>query len=509
MKKHILKFAIVTWFAVAGSAFAQEGLAGLRHVADDKPAESSAGEDQFGPVATEKTSLANVAPLLLPFFNNGPVFGLPGTVTGSFWRRTQLTSDWGGSRTELAKRGWFFDIYTTTGYQDLTSGGLKTGNSVVQGTQISINLDTARAGLWSGGLLHFTMQARYGDDPSDTFTAGSYAPQYVGYVLPAPLAPRNIYPSEYFIAQALSPKYSLVVGKISDIFIPDQTLFGNGFKTDFANFNLLKNPMTTNFYHPTALAALLVWAPKKSIAIGGGVLDPNSNANTFDSHAFDRVNLYLTSIFTYSIGGLPGQASPAFNWSNKPKIALNEPYGQLTPSEVPQAVGALLGVSSTNGLPTNFHKDSWFSIVNASQYLYVKDGPKTVGAKLKSGQPVRGIGVFGRLGYAPDDTNPVTHDDSIALFANGLFDSRKNDRFGVGFYENQISHHFKQSIAQLTAGTDTVKNERGTEVFYDFAITPAVRIIPSYQHVWNPLIASVATKQDHADLFLLRFALTF
>lgn len=77
------------------------------------------------------------------------------------------------------------------------------------------------------------------------------------------------------------------------------------------------------------------------------------------------------------------------------------------------------------------------------------------------------------------------------------------------YMKTRSATHFKQAIAQFTAGTESVKNERGTEVFYDFAISPAVRIIPSYQHVWNPLIASVATKQDHADLFLLRFAVTF
>jgi porin len=48
------------------------------------------------------------------------------------------------------------------------------------------------------------------------------------------------------------------------------------------------------------------------------------------------------------------------------------------------------------------------------------------------------------------------------------------------------------------------KDERGAEVFYHLAITPAVRLIPSYQHIWNPLIAGVASKQDSTDLFLVR-----
>jgi len=73
-------------------------------------------------------------------------------------------------------------------------GGLKTGDSFVQNVQASLNLDTGRAGLWSGGLFHFTMQARYGSTPIDTFTVGSTVPQYVGLVLPGPVVVTR-YPS--------------------------------------------------------------------------------------------------------------------------------------------------------------------------------------------------------------------------------------------------------------------------------------------------------------------------
>jgi hypothetical protein len=507
--KQILKIAIIGILAV-GTASAQEGLSGFHRISHDKPKDEKGGEkDQFGAVPTKKKSLANLAPLLLPYFNNGPVFGLPGTETGDFWHRTQLTGDWGGLRMEMAKHGLFFDMYSTTAYQNVNSGGLKTGGSFVSGQQISLNLDTARAGLWSGGLFHVTLQSRNGDDVPHTFTAGTFAPQSMGLANPDPLKPNNIYPIQYFLAQAVSPQFSVVVGKISDIFIPDQTLIGNSYKTDFANFNLLKNPMTLNFYHPTALAALALWTPKKSVAIGGGILDPYSTADSLHNHAFQRANWYLTSIVTYSLHGLPGQISPAFNYSNQPHLALDSPYGQLTPAQTPQAVEAMLGLANTKGLPARFRTNSWFSIVNATQYLYVKDGPAEVGAKLRSGQPVRGVALFGRLGYAPDDTNKVAHDGSVAVWANGLFDARQNDRFGAGFYVNQFSHHFKGDISSLTAGTSTAKNEKGTEIFYDFAITPALRIIPGYQHIWNPLTAKVAAKQDHADVFQLRLAVNF
>jgi porin len=492
-------------------ASAQDGIGGSNgNNAPVAPSVASApgtAAAPWGPVATKKESLVNREPWLLPFFNNGPVFGIPGTVTGNFLSRTQLTGNWGGSRTDLAERGWFFDAYATSAYQNVMSGGLKTGSAFVQNIQLSVNLDTGRAGLWKGGLLHLTVQSRYGSSPDNTFTAGSALPQYTGLVLPAPLLSSDTYPSEYVLVQALSEKFSIVLGKLSDIFLPDQTLFANSYKYDFANFNFLKNPMTPNFFNPTAIAALGSWSPTKSVAVRAGVLDPDSQPDNFAHHAFDGLNFYSTAILSYEIRGLPGQAVPSYNWTNKPKINLESPFAAVTPGESAQAVGALLGLSSTDGLQTNFKQNSWFAIANVSQYFLVKDDSATVAEKLQSGQLLRGIGVFGRVGFAPEASNRISRDASVALFAHGIFDSRKYDGIGGGFYYDGISGDFKNTIAQLTAGTAAAKNEKGTEVFYDFAITPALRLIPSYQHIWNPLQAQIITRQTRANVFLLRLTL--
>src|SRR4051812_24268214 len=98
--------------------------------------------DSWGPVPTKNASVANLAPYLLPYFNNGPVFGLPGTESRGFRYNTQLSGDWGGLRTDLARHGFFFDLYSTSAYQDVPSGGLKTGSAFIQNTQLSMNLDT-------------------------------------------------------------------------------------------------------------------------------------------------------------------------------------------------------------------------------------------------------------------------------------------------------------------------------------------------------------------------------
>ena len=195
------------------AALADEGFAGFGHIGEPVPS-GKAEAPTWGAVPTEKASLANLAPVLLPYFNNAPVFGLPGTVVGDVWHRTQLTGDWGGVRTDLARHGFFIDLYSTSTYQAVPSGGLRTGSAFVQNTQLSINLDTGRLGLWPGGLFHFTVESRYGSSPQKTFTVGATVPQYVGLALPGPFLANDIYPTEYFVVQSLHPKFSVVLGKL-------------------------------------------------------------------------------------------------------------------------------------------------------------------------------------------------------------------------------------------------------------------------------------------------------
>jgi len=136
-----LKLGVCVGVLLIGkAALAQDGSNGSP--SNSAPAAPTTTAVPWGPVPTTKKSLVNMEPWVLPFFNNAPVFGVPGTITGPLAARTQLTGDWAGARTDLAERGWFFDAYTTSVYQNVMSGGLKTGSAFVQNIQLSVNLDT-------------------------------------------------------------------------------------------------------------------------------------------------------------------------------------------------------------------------------------------------------------------------------------------------------------------------------------------------------------------------------
>jgi len=125
-----------------------------------------------------------------------------------------------------------------------------------------------------------------------------------------------------------------------------------------------------------------------------------------------------------------------------------------------------------------------------------------------------GVGIFARFGYSPPEASTVTLAGSVAVFAHGLCEARKYDSFGAGYYYNAISNDLKNSIKRLTFNTASVNDEMGMEIFYDFAITPAIRFIPSYQHIWDPIAAHpiaarVSKHENGADVFLSRVTVAF
>jgi hypothetical protein len=140
MKIGRVTLSICVFLALGRSASADAGLSNFGHLAGEQRAtgEKRAAAprkrknlppaiqrpdrsiDPWQQIPTKYVSLASLAPGLLPFFNNGPVFGIPGTVTGDIWNRTQLTGDWGGVRTDWARHGVFIDVYSTSYYQNVT-----------------------------------------------------------------------------------------------------------------------------------------------------------------------------------------------------------------------------------------------------------------------------------------------------------------------------------------------------------------------------------------------------
>jgi hypothetical protein len=104
------------------------------------------------------------------------------------------------------------------------------------------------------------------------------------------------------------------------------------------------------------------------------------------------------------------------------------------------------------------------------------------------GQPLRGIGIcWSRMVCSTAGNTTASEQDLLQQ------DQQRSE-------DRHIS---------LTLGNASASDESGIEMFYNFAVTPAVRLIPSYRHIWHPRAAEIAKGLDHADLFLTRLTVAW
>ena len=79
---------------------------------------------------------------------------------------------------------------------------------------------------------------------------------------------------------------------------------------------------------------------------------------------------------------------------------------------------------------------------NFDQYVYTEPGPED-----------RGVGLFGRLGFADDDVNSVERFYSIGVGGKGVIPGRGRDSFGGAFYYVEITDQFQDILARLLDDT--------------------------------------------------------
>src|SRR5438094_501399 len=93
---------------IGKAALAQDGPDGSPP--NSAPAAPSTAATPWGPVPTKKKSLVNLEPWLLPFFNNAPIFGIPGTVTGNAEYRG-VVEEWQKPRLQVNQEPWLLPFF--------------------------------------------------------------------------------------------------------------------------------------------------------------------------------------------------------------------------------------------------------------------------------------------------------------------------------------------------------------------------------------------------------------
>lgn len=72
---------------------------------------------------------------------------------GDFWSRARLTGDWDGWRIRLAEKGVILDLDFVSIPQGVVSGGRDTTFRWGGSSELVLNLNTQKLGLWPGGFF--------------------------------------------------------------------------------------------------------------------------------------------------------------------------------------------------------------------------------------------------------------------------------------------------------------------------------------------------------------------
>lgn len=379
------------------------------------------------------------------------------TYSGDFWSRSTLTGDWGGLRNDLAKKGVIFDLSLTQIYQGTVDGGKKERWEYGGRGDLNIHADTGKLGLWPGGFFAVEVEGNYNESVNGY--TGALMPVNNSHMFPRPMGDNLNVPAVNF-TQFLSPYFGVMFGKFATLSsnAGDMNEFAHGKgDTQFMNMAFNLNPVVATTVPYSALGAGAIVLPTKNpheaiisfmvMQTNGsssvtGFGDLNQNLMTFVGEGRVRTNFF----------GLTGHHLFGAAYSNKEYASIDQNARVII---------------QTGEIEKN--KGSWNIHYNFDQYLYEP--------KKGSGQ---GIGIFGRFGASDGNPNFMQYFYSIGVGGKGIIPGRPLDHFGIGYYYLDVKS--PRFIGPL-ATRSFLRDEYGLEAYYNFAVTPWMRLSPNIQIV--------------------------
>ena len=371
--------------------------------------------------------------------------------SGDFMNRSTLTGDWGGVRQNLAENGLHLDFRVVTTYQNLFEGGIKEHDGVVSTQDLSLQLDTGKAGLWPGGLLKLRVESRVGDYITSAHTGG------LSPVNNDALSPNDsdnvndetIGLTELMFTQFLSPQFGIFGGLLNTLDGDENELAGSP-RSDshFMNSSFLLSTVEFRSVPTVTLGGGMIFIPNDWI-MGSIVAFDTEESATHDPFETDRGTTIATEWkFKYDISNLPGAQTYGvlYAFDNEFTKFNNDPRSTL------------IGLIKGKGIAKE--SSSWAFYHNAHQYLQWDDG--------------RGWGIFTRFGIADRESNPIDWSAAAGISGNGIFNARPNDTFGLGFY------HLELTESPLFRFLD-LNEENGAELWYNAEVNPWLHVTADLQ----------------------------
>jgi porin len=378
--------------------------------------------------------------------------------SGDLWTRSTLTGDWGGLRNEWAAKGVTLDMDITQVGQGVVGGGKNGAWEYGGRSDLSLHLDSGKLGLWPGGFFNLEMEVNWAS--AVNAKTGALMPVNNNQLFPLP--PGDIFgvPAWNF-TQFLSPYFGLSIGKFATITANsgDMNEFAHGKgDTQFMNMAFNVNPLIAFTVPYSTLGSGLIVLPTKDpkeAIVSFFVMSANGNPTTsgFENLNGNAVLVAAEGRLRTDFFGHTGHQLFGTTFSNKKFTSIDQ---RLDRDVIEN--GALKA-----------EKGSWNLFYNFDQYFY----------EPKKGAD-RGVGFFGRLGVSDGNPNFMKFFGSFGVGGKGMFESRPNDQFGLGYYFLNVHNPTIQGPLQTTK---LLQDEYGFEAYYNIGITPWLKLTPDIQVV--------------------------
>ncbi len=385
------------------------------------------------------------------------------------WRelaaRPALLDYEGGPKEQLRSLGITTNVWVTQFYQGQTEGDATKAWFYGGKADAFLKIDPEKLGLWPGFHINAQYEHYLGEDINRKDSA----------LIPVNTATAYLSGDRYqqalsvSITQDLGDHVSVSAGKFNMMTLASQTpLIGGGGIDTFMN-RAFALPSTGVGYTAARGATgdrVVISAP---YTLGGAV--------TFKTEPF---------ILTLAIIDPRSAIDPAvveypFAKGRAWGAALTVPteiFGLRGYQTVRGAYSDAYGIDldSIQPLPSrvSLKQGYWFTSYAVQQNLVQSDA-----------NPAVGWGLFALATMSDGNPNPVRWSALAGFAGNNLMDGRENDRWGFGVFQYGFSEPLLYGLAAL--GFDR-RDESGLEAFYNFAITPWLRLSADLQVIepWNP-----------------------
>jgi porin len=355
-----------------------------------------------------------------------------------------------GFRERLAAAGVTILADNTGFYIGNTTGGFDQAFDYAGHGDYVLIADGGTLGGQEGLYLKLRAEHRYGE--TIVGNVGCFISPTLIADLPV-YGSEQVYLTNVLLTQELTDAVSVFAGKM-DTLDGDMNAFAHGRgKTQFSNMGFVFNPIVSATVPYSTLGAGFVAHPEDGPMLMVTVLNSTDTTGTsgFGELFNDGVLLSAAVRVPTNWFDRPGHQLLGGTWNSRTYTSIAEAYIPYPDVATPTTRG------------------SWCLYWNFDQVLVVDPTDDT-----------RGWGPFGRAGVADETTSPIDMFLSFGVGGNVPGRRRPEDTFGIGWYYASTS---RQIGTLITSQFGPIGDGRGIECFYNYALTPAIRITPDVQYV--------------------------